>query len=175
MGDRCPEEAAHEVPKMAPTSADSKQVIRSFVEHEHEELRPGVDRIHRAACELASLPADQVSVRVATVLHWVERTLRPHMAWEESWLYPQIDDRARTPWATRLIRYDHQQILQLAERLGSDRVHLEHGPTHEAAMTARCDLFALEALVRAHVEREERFLLPLLDQDASTWATRTWG
>lgn len=160
---------------MAPPNADDKHVIRAFVEHEHEELKPGVDRIHGAACDLASLPADQMSVRVAAVLHWVERTLKPHMAWEESWLYPQIDDRARTPWATRLIRYDHQQILQLAERLGSDRVHLEHGPGHEASMDARCDLFALEALVRAHVDREERFLLPLLDQDASTWATRTWG
>jgi iron-sulfur cluster repair protein YtfE (RIC family) len=151
---------------MAPSSTDGKQVIRSFVEHEHEELRPGVDRIHEAACELNSLPADQMSAHVAGVLHWVERTLKPHMAWEESWLYPQIDDRARTPWATRLIRYDHQQILRRAERLESSRVHLEHGPAHEASIEARSDLFALEALVRAHIEREERFLLPLLDGDA---------
>ena len=28
----------------------------------------------------------------------------------------------------------------------------------------RCDLFALEALLRAHIEREEKLLLPVLDE-----------
>lgn len=29
----------------------------------------------------------------------------------------------------------------------------------------RCHLFSLEALLRAHIEREERFLMPLLYED----------
>ena len=88
------------------------------------------------------------------------------MVWEETWLFPQIDHRANTPWVARLIRFDHQQITRLASSLGSDRVRLGHGPEAEASIEARCHLFSLEALVRAHVEREEHFLLPLLDREA---------
>ena len=35
------------------------------------------------------------------------------------------------------------------------------------ASSIRCHLFGLEALLRAHVEREERFLLPLLEEPDS--------
>jgi len=34
----------------------------------------------------------------------------------------------------------------------------------------RCDLFGLEALLRANLEREETFLLPLLEREAEEWA-----
>lgn len=154
---------------MTPTSSNATQVVRSFVEHEHEELAAGIDRIHDVACELTSLPADRMSARILSILQWVEGTLKPHMVWEETWLFPKVEDRASTPWIVNLIRFDHRQIARRAERLGSDRVHLEHGPAHEASIDARCDLFSLEALLRAHVEREERFLLPLLDLEAGTW------
>jgi iron-sulfur cluster repair protein YtfE (RIC family) len=61
-----------------------------------------------------------------------------------------------------MVRFDHRQITRRAETLGRDRVRLAHGPEREATSDARCDLFALEALLRAHLEREEQFLLPLL-------------
>lgn len=156
---------------MAATSTDGRQAIRSFVEHEHHDLARGVDRIHETACEFTSLPANEMPARILGILHWVERTVKPHMAWEETWLYPQIDDRARTPWATRSIRYDHRQIGRRTDLLNADRISLEHGPTHAQSIETRCDLFALEALLRAHVEREERFLLPLLDRDPDAWTT----
>ena len=36
-------------------------------------------------------------------------------------------------------------------------------------MTLIADLSGLEALLRANVEREERFLLPLLESEAERW------
>jgi iron-sulfur cluster repair protein YtfE (RIC family) len=151
---------------MTASGTGSRTVIRSFVEHEHQELVAGIDRIHEVGCELPALSVNQMSVRVGGVLRWVEGTLKPHMAWEEQWLFPTIDQRAQTPWATRLIRFDHRQIAQQAERISSHRVAIEHGPTSEATTQMRSDLFALEALVRANVEREESFLLPLLELEA---------
>ena len=158
---------------MTSLATGSRAVIRSFVEHEHQELVAGIDRIHEVACELPTLGVNQMSVRVGDVLRWVEGTLKPHMAWEEEWLFPTIDERADTPWATRLIRFDHRQIAHQAERISSHRRAIEHGPTSEATTEMRSDLFALEALVRANVEREESFLLPLLELEAERW-TSEW-
>jgi iron-sulfur cluster repair protein YtfE (RIC family) len=155
---------------MTSLGTGTQAVIRSFVEHEHQELVSGVDRIHEVACELSTVGVNQMSVRIGGVLRWVDQTLKPHMAWEEEWLFPTIDERAHTPWATRLIRFDHHQIAQQAERIASHRSRLEHGPTSDATTEMRSDLFALEALVRANVEREESFLLPLLELEPERWA-----
>src|SRR5262249_38920143 len=143
---------------------------QSCVEHEHRELFAGIDHVHEVACELPATPVDQMTGKVASVLRWVETTLKPHMAWEDEWLFPQIDLRADTPWATRLIRFDHRQIARQAERLGTYRIRLEHGPSAESLVEVRGDLFALEALVRANLEREESFLMPLLESEADRWA-----
>ena len=158
---------------MTSLASDSRTVIRSFVEHEHREVIAGIDHIHDVACDLPTLSPNQMSVHVGGVLRWVDQTLKPHIVWEEQWLFPTIDERADTPWATRLIRFDHRQILERAERISSDRSGLDHGPTSAAMTEIRSDLFALEALLRANVEREERFLLPLLELEAHPW-TSEW-
>jgi iron-sulfur cluster repair protein YtfE (RIC family) len=155
---------------MTSLRTEGRTAIRSFVEHEHEELIAGIDRVHEVACELPTLGVNQMSVRVGDVLRWVDQTLRPHMVWEEEWLFPTIDAHAATPWATRLIRFDHHQISEQAERIASHRGRLERGPTSEATTQTRSDLFALEALLRANVEREERFLLPLLESEGDRWS-----
>ena len=88
---------------MTPMAIEGREVVHAFVEHEHDELAAGIDRIHDAACDLTGLPASEIVVHVGDILRWVDETLRPHMAWEETWLFPQIDKRAQTPWATRLV------------------------------------------------------------------------
>jgi iron-sulfur cluster repair protein YtfE (RIC family) len=158
---------------MTASATGGRQMIRSFVDHEHEELVGGIDRMHEVACRLPVLPAPQVTARIDGVLRWVDQTLKPHMAWEETWLFPTIDVRAQTRWATRLVRFDHRQITQQAEHLMSHRLRLQHGPSAEALDEVRSDLFGLEALLRANLEREEAFLLPLLEREADAW-TPEW-
>jgi iron-sulfur cluster repair protein YtfE (RIC family) len=158
---------------MTALETDGREMIRSFVDHEHHELAGGIDRIHDVACELPSLSVPAMASRIERVLHWVDDTLRPHMAWEESSLFAAIDDRAQTRWATRLVRFDHRQIRQQAERLRTHRSGLQHGPSAETIVELRCDLFALEALLRANLEREETFLLPLLEREPESW-TSEW-
>jgi iron-sulfur cluster repair protein YtfE (RIC family) len=152
---------------------DGREAVHAFVEHEHAELTAGIARIHELACDLPNRPASELLVHVGDVLRWVEHTLKPHMAWEESWLFPQIDAQAHTLWATRLVRFDHRQIARQAERLSTHRLDARHGSTHAAAIELRADLLALEALVLASVEREEDFLLPLLESAADRW-TAEW-
>jgi hypothetical protein len=154
---------------MTAIASEGRQMIRSFVDHEHDELAAGMDRLHEVAWELPSLAAPQRTTKLRLVLHWIEEMLRPHMAWEETWLFPRIDDRAETRWATHLVRFDHRQIAQQADRLGVHRAELERGPTGDAVTQVRCDLFGLEALLRANLEREETFMLPLLEAEGMEW------
>lgn len=136
-----------------------------FVSHEHAEMRRGIERI----LEVAGLRAsnDELSAAVIEVLHWIHHVLEPHAQWEDRWLYPQIAARAGTPWATKLMTYEHEQIRETAHAVAAARLDLhDHGST-AAVIELRGQLFGLGAILRAHMVREERFLIPLLDTSAN--------
>ena len=158
---------------MTSTNTQAGHTISDFVEHEHEGLAAALDRIHQVAEELAGLSADRKANSVANVLDWVDATLKPHMAWEESWLCPEIDARAQTTWVTRLVRFDHRQIAHQANRLKAHTSNLAHGSSSEMEAEVFEDLLGLETLLRADIEREEHFLIPLLETDADRW-TPEW-
>jgi hemerythrin-like domain-containing protein len=143
------------------------EAIRAFGGHEHRDLARGLDNIHKAGCDL-SLTGRLAAVRsLHEVLAWTEQTLDPHIAWEESWLYPQIDDLTHTGWATRAARFDHGQIHAMAARLREDELAISYAMTSDAANEVRGHLFAFEALLRSHIDREERLLLPVLAEEAA--------
>jgi iron-sulfur cluster repair protein YtfE (RIC family) len=127
-------------------------------------MRRGIEGILEAASLHVS--NDALSTAALEILHWVDHVLEPHAQWEDRWLYPEIDERAGSPWATRLMTYEHQQIRDAAHAVAAARLALrEHGST-ATVIELRGRLFALDAIVRAHMAREERFLIPLLDTSA---------
>jgi hemerythrin-like domain-containing protein len=139
---------------------------RTFAQHEHHDLAPGIERLHAVAGAVGSIRSADLSLALLDVMDWVESVLEPHAAWEDAWLYPAIDERTGTPWATKLMAFEHRQIRTIAAQLHADRDVLHKGPSHDGAVELRAHLFGLEALLRAHIEREERFLLPLLEDAA---------
>ena len=139
----------------------------AFAEHEHRDLAPGIDRIHDVARVVGSITAPDLSIALLDIVDWVHQILEPHAAWEDTWLYPEIDRRAGTPWATKLMTFEHQQIQEIATRVESDRDAMNREPSHDRVVELRGSLFALEALLRAHIEREDRFLIPLLDEGSA--------
>jgi hemerythrin-like domain-containing protein len=66
--------------------------------------------------------------------------------------------------------FEHQQILEVARKLEADRELLRREPDGDQAVKLRGRLFGLEALLRAHIERENRFLIPLLETMADVAA-----
>jgi hemerythrin-like domain-containing protein len=146
-------------------SAVETEAQWAFAEHEHRDLVRGLNRLHEVAGELDHRLPAELAGQVLGILDWLDLTLRPHIAWEDTWLYPEIDARAGTPWATRTTRFDHQQIREMAARLMADRPLLNSRLSAEQRAEIRCHLFGLEALLRAHIEREERYLLPLLAEE----------
>jgi hemerythrin-like domain-containing protein len=147
------------------TVLSGAQQVHAFEEHEHRELVTGIARIHEAACDVGRRARSDLSLELLDVLDWARHTLEPHLAWEDGWLYPEIDRRIGTPWATRAARYDHAQIRTVTSRLEADEQALLRHEDADRDGRLRCHLFSLEALLTAHIEREDRFLLPLLDTD----------
>ena len=134
------------------------EAVRAFAQHEHHDLARGIEVIHLTACSVGNEPSIDIARRVAGVLTWFEHELQPHLTWEETWLYPQIEAVTGTAWSTRAARFDHAEVREVVDRLRRDELR----PNAEFESDLRCRLFSLEALLRAHVEREERLLLPVL-------------
>ena len=138
--------------------------VQDFAEHEHRDLVRGINRIHDVACHVGAVSRTELSVQLIDVLHWFDSTLEPHIAWEEAWLYPEIDTRTGSPWATRAARFDHRQLRAVLAEVRADQASLHNVEMGEHHSETRCHLFSLVALVRAHIEREERFLMPILGE-----------
>lgn len=155
------------------TSSATLSPAWAFVEFEHRDLVRGINRIHDVACGVGREATPALSVHVLDVLRWFDTTLEPHMAWEEAMLFPELDQRAGTSWATRLPRFDHQQMRDLAAKIRAGQHDLGDPSGSDPRAEVRCRLFGLEALLRAHVEREERFLIPLLGDDRQPANTRS--
>ena len=121
------------------------------------------NRIGDVAALTGSLAAADLAPALRTLVDWLEHSFEPHTAWEEQWLFPRLDQRAGSGWPGRLMRFEHDQIQRAVAELAVERDTLRHEPTHDDLLRLRSRLYGLEAIIRAHIEREERFLLPLLD------------
>ncbi len=144
-------------------AAQGLDAIRAFGEHEHREVARGLAHIHEVALNAGTDSHPGLSRAVHDVTTWAVHVLQPHMAWEESWLYAEIDARTGTPWATRAARFDHAQIEALLSQVRLDEAILARTVTPATVTEARCHLIALEAVLRTHIEREQQLLLPVVD------------
>ena len=120
----------------------------AFAKHEHRELAPGIERIHVVARVVGSIAAPDLSIILLDVLDWIETVLEPHAAWEDAELYPRINRRVGTPWATKLLTFEHRQMREVATKLEADRELLHGELNHDQAIELRGPRFALEALRR---------------------------
>jgi iron-sulfur cluster repair protein YtfE (RIC family) len=135
-----------------------------FAAQEHRDLSIGLAHIGETIEGCTELTSDQLWARLHHALGWLERELRPHLVWEDTWLYPQLDQLAGTPWATRSAHFEHRQIEALIAALESDSARWLGHATARTNADVVAHLSAIRALITAHMEREERLLLPLLEE-----------
>ncbi len=145
-------------------------VERRILSHEHREIEHVVGRIEATAEMAGNLAARDLASALRSLLDSIEKTLLPHLDWEDNFCFPEMDRLAATPWATRLLRLQHQQIRQSVERLEADWLALRREPTHRQLVDLRARLYGLHALMSAHFEQEERVILPFLDAENGTEA-----
>jgi hypothetical protein len=154
-------------------ASEVSEAVLAFSEHEHQDLARGIDQIHDTACSIGLVPTGETLQSIGNVLRWTATLLEPHLAWEEAWLYPRIDQLTGTSWSTRSARFDHRQVREMIELLRGEERLASHGLTPGIAADLRCRLFSLEAVVRTHIEREERLLQPVLVEDRARRGTHS--
>lgn len=139
-------------------------IERRFVEQEHRRLRAGLGNLHEAIEEAHRLTRSEAMDGVVRTLAWLRRDVLPHAAWEEAWLYSHIDTQTGTPWATRALRFEHEQIRDVATAVEAEFMTAHEHWTGEHAFRLVVALTRLETLVSAHLAQEERLVLPILDK-----------
>ena len=134
-----------------------------FLAQEHRELAAGLAQIGEVIERSSELTSPELWAGLHRALGWLERELKPHLKWEDRWLYPQLDELAGTPWATKLLHFEHRQIESQIGALEADSERWLNRSTPRGNAELVAHLSAVRALITAHVEREDRFLLPLLE------------
>jgi hypothetical protein len=138
-------------------------IERRIVEQEHRELSHSIARIDDVAHLVGTLGVNDLRVAIDTLVRGLRSGLLAHADWEDAWLYPHMDNLAGTPWATRMMRFEHKQIAALVDTIASDARRLQERSAPIHLEEIRSHLCALHTLVTSHLERETHFLVPLLD------------
>ena len=145
-------------------AADAVEV--QLVEQEHRRIREGLANLEDALGDAHLLARPDAIAAAVRALAWLRRDVLPHAAWEEAWLYPQLDSIAGTPWATRAMRFEHEQIREVATLLERDFGAAEARWSNEQAFRLVIAMARLATLISAHLAQEQWFVGPLLDHAA---------
>ncbi|HET9851349.1 MAG TPA: hemerythrin domain-containing protein [Candidatus Limnocylindrales bacterium] len=146
-------------------AADAVEV--KLVEQEHRRIREGLANLEQALGDAHLLARPDAIAAAVRALAWLRRDVLPHAAWEEAWLYPQLDSIAGTPWATRAMRFEHEQIREVATLLERDFGAAEARWSNEQAFRLVIAMARLATLLSAHLAQEQWFVGPLLDHTAA--------
>ena len=142
-------------------------VEERIVEREHLALRAGLATLQGAIDDAARLTRPELAERVARVTSWLHREVLPHAAWEEAWLYPHADRITGSPWTTRALRFQHEQVRELAGALERAAVVAHEHWTPEIVYGLVAAMARVDALLSAHLAQEELSVLPLLGDDVA--------
>lgn len=145
-----------------PMTADV--VEERILEREHESLRVGLSTLQGAIEDAHRLSRPELAERVARSTAWMHRAFLPHAAWEEAWLFAHMDQETGSPWTTRGLRFQHEQIRELASALEKASTVAHERWTREIEFALVAAMARLDALLSAHLAQEELFVLPLLGE-----------
>lgn len=143
-------------------------VEERILEREHEGIRAGLSSLQGAIEDAHRLTRVELADRVARTTAWMHRDFLPHSAWEEAWLYSRLDHESGSPWTTRGLRFQHEQIRELAAALETVSVVAHDRWTREIEFNLVAAMARLDALLSAHLAQEELFVLPLLEAAGPT-------
>lgn len=134
-----------------------------FLAEEHRRLRDGLAALQESIAAFPRLTRPEVMDRQARTLSWLRRDMLSHASWEDSWLYPRLDQQAGTAWATRALSLQHEQIRELAGQLEKEFETVHDRWSSEVAFVVAMSLARLEAVISSHLAQEDRFIPSLLD------------
>lgn len=153
-------------PQHAEDGADPAALVRA----EHAEIRPHLDHLRTLAEGAETADDAALRQRLDHVIAFLRTGVLAHAEVEEATVYPAAERLLRAlGGATRTMTLEHEQIRARVEEL--ERIAAEARYPDAARSRLARSLAALEALLRAHFDKEEEVYLPLLAHLAPAEAT----
>ncbi len=138
---------------------------RRIVCREHRVLEPLMARLEATAGLVGTLPTVELAGVLRKLIDELEKTLLPHLAWEEGFCYPEIERLAGTASPTRCLRIQHEQLRRSVEGFEADWLRLLEGTDHRMVLAVRAQLHEFHALLSSHLEQEELVLLTFMEAE----------
>lgn len=146
---------------MNPLSPDTEMLVRRF-SAEHDRMRDDLSILRDAARQVSAGERDAALMTLGAADRFLQGTLLPHEAAEDSTLYPALAGPLGSPEATATMSRMHAEIRRLAQRLHSHREIAEAAGTVTAEQSddlLAC-LYGLNALLGLHfIQEEENFFV----------------
>jgi iron-sulfur cluster repair protein YtfE (RIC family) len=144
-------------PPRHPSDATVEQLIvgeHAIMREHHDHMRSVADDAQRAV---------PLTLRhlLDAVLSFLHTDLVSHIQTEEEVIYPAFDCVADADWSSRAMRLDHEAITDMLGQL--DQVIADIRRARWLDEVQRL-LFVLEAVIRLHLDKEDRMSAPLLGQ-----------
>ena len=132
------------------------------------ELLARLECLRTAAEAVGDVPHAVLQSRVARAVEFLTGELLPHADAEERGLYPEVARLMGAPESTQTMAEDHLEVARLTVEL--EVLESELGRSTLAppvAQELRRILYGLYALIRAHLAKEEKVFLPMLERRLS--------
>jgi hemerythrin-like domain-containing protein len=146
-------------------AAREPSAVRELVTGEHAVLRRHLPTLRSVAESMWTEQPLALRNRLDSVMSFLREEALPHMALEETTTYAAVDRLPGGPNAGAAMALDHaaiRAIVRYVDKLTSDLASKQKMVKLQGA------LYALEALLRLHIEKEEALYLPLLNQLSPT-------
>ncbi len=135
-------------------------VERRFVEFEHRDLRPGLDRLREVTQEWPRMNRDEAVDGMLRVVNWAEHEVLPHLAWERTWWYPELGRQAGSPLATNLVQFLGHHLQERIAALSVEGRVLTVDHSADERAEAGLALAALYAELVLHLDVAAHLLDP---------------
>jgi len=136
--------------------------VAAAIRNHHREL------LETLTAQVTKLVEEHPDADPVALANFLQHELLPHAVGEEKHLYPVVEPLVKTHGqATATMSVDHEFIESYIREIGQVAEALRKvGPEQRSALQSRLQRLALqlEAVLRVHLEKEERVYLPLFEQ-----------
>lgn len=135
--------------------------VEQLIGGEYTIMREHLDHMRSIADDAKYAVPLTMRHRLDAVLSFLHKDLVSHIQTEEEVIYPAFDRVADANWSSEAMRFDHEAITDLLSQL--DRAIADIRRVRWMDEVQRL-LFVLEAVIRLHLDKEERMAAPLVGQ-----------
>lgn len=144
-----------------PSQHPSDATVEQLIAGEHAILREHLDHMRSVADDAQYAVPLTLRHRLDAVLSFLHHDLVSHIQTEEEVVYPALDRVADADWSSQAMRLDHEAITAMLGQLDGAIVDIRRVRWLDEIQRL---LFVLEAVIRLHLDKQERLAAPLLGQ-----------